>query len=156
MEEVEQLPDLSDIMYSIQALVLTVAYLHLASGRRNTGGQRRLGRALRIQVQVVGHAGEFSPRQRLPPNQQAVSWGKVAAPQVTMGSVGMSGQPGRSLGAFLELFFLLEDRGSSSPRSCLKRLETLLLVDRPFLLVCLENPDPHMHYVTPSFTRATP
>ena len=52
-------------------------------------------------------------------------------------SVGASDQPGQTLGAFLELFALLEDREGYSPRSYLERLENLTLEAQPLLVVCL-------------------
>ena len=76
MEEAEHTPDLSDIMDSIQDLALTLASIHLASGRRQTGEHRRLERTQQTKVQISGHAGEVSTCTRLPPYQQPTSRGK--------------------------------------------------------------------------------
>ena len=50
--------------------------------------------------------------------------------------------PDPSIPHFPGIFTLLEDRGNTTPRLRLKRLETFPLGERPPLVVCLEAPDP--------------
>ena len=76
--------------------------------------------------------------------------------------MGVSVEQYLCLGAFLELFTLLEYRQGKSPRSLMERLVTLQLTKQPLLLICLAKPESHTkihwgaQYVTPSFTCATP
>ena len=61
-----------------------------------------------------------------------------------------------------ELFDILEEKEDTYPSSRLERLETLPLDEQPLLLVCMDNPEPHIrilwrvHYVTPYFNHTTP
>ena len=58
MEEADQPPDLSAIMDSIKALTWIVAFLQLASGLQQMGGQRHPERPMRTRVQVFGNTEE--------------------------------------------------------------------------------------------------
>ena len=65
--------------------------------------------------------------------------------------------PGPALVSFMSIFNLLKVRYSTSPQSCLERIVTLTLKERPPLLILLESTEPHIRllwvtqYVTPYF-----
>ena len=69
--------------------------------------------------------------------------------------------PDPSVTIFLSIFALLEDGAHTTPRSQLERLATLLLGEKPPLVVCLEAPESHIRviwgaqFVTPSFAQPT-
>ena len=80
----------------------------------------------------------------------------------TLAALGALGLEDSCISAFPALFYLLEDKQGTSPRSRLELLMTLSLSERPFILICLATPEPHIRVlwgvqcVTPFFTNSTP
>ena len=141
MLEEANITDLRDIMTNIQALVLTVALLQIASSRQQKGLQNRGRPRQRHALSNQQSPGAASIAQ--PPPDNLGRQLQQAAPDILV-AFGALDIEYPCLGTFPALSTLPKDNQETSPRSRLEIIATLPLTERPLLLIFLASPEPHI------------